>query len=56
MSKINTEEVVITYIKNYPQINLQYFKHEVNHGKGAALHTGIQKETGEYLVIQDDDL
>jgi glycosyltransferase involved in cell wall biosynthesis len=37
-------------------MNIQYFKHEVNQGKGAALHTGIQKATGEFLVIQDADL
>ncbi|MEY4572580.1 MAG: hypothetical protein RLZ10_1823, partial [Bacteroidota bacterium] len=55
-SKDNTEEAVLTYIKNNPEINIQYFKHEVNQGKGAALHTGIQKATGEYLVIQDADL
>ncbi|MGL6268145.1 MAG: glycosyltransferase family 2 protein, partial [Chitinophagaceae bacterium] len=38
------------------QLNIQYFKHEVNMGKGAALHTGIRKATGEYLIIQDADL
>jgi glycosyltransferase involved in cell wall biosynthesis len=37
-------------------MNIQYFKHEVNKGKGAALHTGISKATGEVLVIQDADL
>ncbi|RAK23651.1 glycosyltransferase involved in cell wall biosynthesis [Flavobacterium aquaticum] len=55
-SKDNTEEAIKTYISNNPELNIQYYKHEVNKGKGAALHTGIQKATGEYLIIQDADL
>lgn len=52
----NTEKVLAEYIKNHHGLNIQYFKHEVNKGKGAAIHTGIQKATGEYLIIQDADL
>src|SRR5450755_1193803 len=52
----NTEEVLLRYGAEHPDMNLQYYKHEVNQGKGAAIHTGIKKATGEYLVIQDADL
>jgi len=52
----NTEEVLLRYIAENPQLNMQYFKHEVNKGKGAAIHTGITKATGQFLVIQDADL
>lgn len=52
----NTEESIHTYINNNAELNIQYYKHEINKGKGAALHTGIQKATGEYLIIQDADL
>jgi glycosyltransferase involved in cell wall biosynthesis len=55
-SKDNTEEAILKYKAENPELNIQYYKHEVNKGKGAALHTGIQKATGEYLVIQDADL
>ena len=55
-SKDNTEEVLFEYMRNNPDLNIQYFKHEVNQGKGAAIHTGIQKATGEYVIIQDADL
>jgi len=52
----NTEQAIKGYMAQNDGINIQYYSHEVNMGKGAALHTGIQKATGEYLVIQDADL
>lgn len=55
-SKDNTEESILAYKNNNPELNIQYFRHEVNQGKGAALHTGISKATGEFLIIQDADL
>ncbi len=55
-SKDNTEEAILLYKSLNPEVNIQYYKHEVNKGKGAALHTGISKATGEYLIIQDADL
>jgi glycosyltransferase involved in cell wall biosynthesis len=52
----DTDSVVNNYIISNPLLNIQYFKHEINMGKGAALHTGISEATGEYLIIQDADL
>ncbi len=51
----HTEEAILKYIEN-SNLNIQYFKHTYNQGKGSALHTGISKATGEYLIIQDADL
>lgn len=55
-SKDDTEMVLLAYKSSHPELNIQYFKHEVNQGKGAAIHTGIKKATGEFLIIQDADL
>lgn len=55
-SKDQTEEVLFNYISDNKDLAITYYKHEVNQGKGAALHTGISKATGEYLIIQDADL
>lgn len=35
---------------------IQILKHEKNQGKGAAIRTGLQKVTGNYVLIQDADL
>jgi glycosyltransferase involved in cell wall biosynthesis len=55
-SKDNTEQAILDYQAKHPDLNIQYYKHAINQGKGAALHTGIQQATGDYLIIQDADL
>jgi glycosyltransferase involved in cell wall biosynthesis len=55
-SKDDTEEAIQRYQAQNPDVNIQYFKHEVNQGKGAALHTGIKCATGDVVIIQDADL
>lgn len=54
----NTKDAIKEYIQlhNEESIDIQYFEHEKNKGKGAALHTGIKKATGDFLIIQDADL
>ena len=55
----STEAVITNYIANVKNATLTYFnyiRHEVNQGKGAAIHTGIERATGEYLLVQDADL
>jgi len=55
-SKDNTEEAILDYKKNNPELTINYFKHEVNKGKGAAIHTAIAKATGDVCIVQDADL
>lgn len=51
-----TSTAIANYQLSNPELNIQFYQHEFNRGKGAALHTGISKATGDYLVIQDADL
>jgi glycosyltransferase involved in cell wall biosynthesis len=52
----HTEQAIEKYISFNDDVNIKYFKHDINLGKGASLHTGISKATGEYFVVQDADL
>ncbi len=51
-----TESQVLHYINEHKELNMRYFSHSINQGKGAALHTGIEQATGDYVIIQDADM
>jgi glycosyltransferase involved in cell wall biosynthesis len=55
-SKDNTEGKIQEFINKYPNETISYYKHEVNQGKGAAIHTGIKKAKGNLIIVQDADL
>ena len=50
-----TADEVDKFIERNPALNIRFFQHKVNKGKGAALHTGISEASGEYVIIQDAD-
>lgn len=49
-----TLEIVKKVVKDSRRIRL--IEHEKNQGKGAAVRTGIENATGDYIIIQDADL
>ena len=55
-SSDRTADVVRAYQAEHTDLQLSFYEHEVNKGKGAALHTGIAEAKGDYIVIQDADL
>jgi glycosyltransferase involved in cell wall biosynthesis len=55
-SRDKSKEIITAYVAAHPEQNIQLYSHEVNQGKGAALHTGIQKAKGDFLIVQDADL
>lgn len=55
-SRDNTEGKIQEFINKYPNETISYYKHEVNQGKGAAIHTGIKNAKGDLIIVQDADL
>ena len=55
-SKDGTEAELFRFQKEHPEIIINYQKHDINKGKGAALHTGISTATGDFIIVQDADL
>ena len=51
-----TKGSILRYKENNTDLKIEYFEHNINKGKGAALHTGISKANGDLLIIQDADL
>lgn len=55
-SKDQTEAKVFEFQQAHPGLNIKYFKHEINQGKGACIHTGIKVASGNFIIVQDADL
>lgn len=55
-SKDDTEKIVLEYKDAHSEIEILYYRHDVNKGKGAALHTGIKEAKGDLIIVQDADL
>ncbi|MCS6818929.1 MAG: glycosyltransferase family 2 protein [Chitinophagales bacterium] len=51
-----TEHAIFEFKASNPGVEIKYFSHRVNMGKGAAIHTGIANATGDFIIIQDADL
>jgi glycosyltransferase involved in cell wall biosynthesis len=51
-----TNQIVQDFIRQHPNDGIKLKKHSKNKGKGAAIHTGIEAATGDYLIVQDADL
>jgi len=52
----NTKHALEDFIDNNPELTISCYHQSKNEGKGAAIHLGISKASGEYLIIQDADL
>ena len=48
----NTDQVITDYMTSQPDINISYYRHERNTGKGGAIHTGLKHFSGDLVIIQ----
>jgi glycosyltransferase involved in cell wall biosynthesis len=49
-----SRDATLEVLKGFPEVVV--CRHEQNRGKGRAVRTGIERATGDYLMIQDADL
>ena len=52
----DTSDAIKNYIAQNLELPILFLEHDKNKGKGAALHTGIARASGEFTIIQDADL
>lgn len=52
----HTLEEVQKFLDQHPEESLTVTSHSKNMGKGSAIHTGINKAKGEFIIVQDADL
>ncbi len=55
-SSDGTEQRVANWISANPQVRARLVSHSKNRGKGAAIRTGIETATGDFIIVQDADL
>src|SRR5579872_7512890 len=55
-SKDQTVKKIKEFLSLHKKEPFFFYQHEKNRGKGQAVRTGIEKATGEYIIIQDADL
>jgi glycosyltransferase involved in cell wall biosynthesis len=51
-----TEAEILRFRAGNPTVVVNYIRHDKNRGKGAALRSGINCATGDFIVVQDADL
>jgi glycosyltransferase involved in cell wall biosynthesis len=52
----DSEIRILNYLEKNAHLDMKYLIHKKNQGKGAAIKTGIDAASGEFLTIQDADL
>ncbi len=55
-SRDSSATTIKKFLASNKKGNFFFYQHTKNQGKGAAVRTGIEKATGDYIVIQDADL
>lgn len=55
-SSDGTEQRVADWIGANPAVRARLVNHSRNRGKGAAIRTGIETATGDFIIVQDADL